>query len=118
MESTETSTTQKPIGKWAWGGAALTVLGVLILLGLFIHFNTDLQRTGVFYLAKHCFATGAASLAVVASVLQAKKAKEKARDKNTGSYDQAHFNHVGTLWYVLFWSGLAAVIAEGIDFFI
>ena len=77
---------------------------------------------------KHVFAIAAAVLAVVASLLQALKAREKSRRhgafaaaepegtlKRILDSDVEHFRRVGVLWYVLFAGALLTLAAEIID---
>jgi hypothetical protein len=82
---------------------------------------------------KHVLATLAALLAVIGSLLQAVKAREKARHHEAASgdgtqpasewktfhdFEAQHFRSVGTIWYVVAASALVAAMAEGVDFFI
>src|SRR4051794_40962969 len=81
--------------------------------------------------AKHSLTTIAACLAVVASSMQAFKAREKARHHEVAEQresdlklremhhaDNEHFKAVGSLWFVVAAGAFLSVIGEGVDFFI
>jgi hypothetical protein len=91
-------------------------------------------------LAKHVLTTTAASLAVLGSIFQARRANEKSQHASRLAPDRApgpeadpptviqrieqihrddalHFRSVGTLWYIVFAGAIASVAGEIIDLF-
>jgi hypothetical protein len=73
----------------------------------------------------------AALLAVVGSILQARRASARSRDsgenelktnnseiKQIHHYDSLHFKHVSTLWWIVFAGAAASLVGEVIDFLI
>jgi len=107
------------------GGSFVLVAAFILFVILIRKEEVDVWKT-----LKHGATMLAAVLAVVGSVLQAKKAGERSRHSNRlerdgdkairqiHHYDYLHFKHVSTLWYVVFAGAAASFVGEIVDFFI
>lgn len=122
----------KPISARNWAAVAGVIVALVILAVLMCTAGVG-QGMEPLKLTKHVLATLAALLAVIASIVQAVKAKQKAsyhkkasqdetqpesKWKSLHEFDEQHFRQVGTMWYVVTASALAAAVGEGVDFFI
>jgi hypothetical protein len=106
--------------------------GSFVIVAVFALIVVVIRKDGVepWKIVKHGSTTLAALLAVVGSVLQAKRANERSqysslleKDGDQAArpihhYDYLHFKHVSTLWYVVFAGAAASLAGETIDFLI